>query len=435
MKMIKSIAVLLLSIVLVRADAQKTFTNLDELLNYAQSKNISLKSGEIRMAQAQKAISAAKLNIIDPTLNTNSALTNNTQLPVNLFPAEAFGGQEGSYREVQMGVKYVTNLNQYADIKLLNLGAWESLKLAKMNIETTSSDNKMTLKNLYDNIAAAYFNIVNLQEQQVSTQQNITAAETLLRTAQNRYEQGLGKQQDVNDAKASLLNTQENAKQLVFLAQQNELSLKILCDIPENEAIEIKQSVENHSFTAPNIQLNDLSVTNSSLKEKYALANIKQIEKAQLPTLSFVASNTFQKNNTTFFDGNTNWITSNYVGLKLGFNLPSSKSISQKTNAQFDYQLAQRNTEHAKTKAALEHKQLGTDYDKAVSQANANKEIYALRKDTYEKNQLLYTEGLIGIDQTINSYNAMVNAHYSLISAQINVQLAQSKIDINNKIK
>ncbi len=266
MKILKSIAFLVFSIVWVTADAQKTFAKLDELLNYAQTKSISLKSGEIKMSQAQKAILAAKLNIIDPTLNTNSSFTNNTQLPVNLFPAEVFGGEPGTYREVQAGVKYVTNLNQYADVKLLNLGAWESLKLAKINIETTASDNKLTLKNLYDNIAAAYFNIVNLQEQRASTQQNIAAAETLLRTAQNKYEQGLVKQQDVNDAKASLLNTQENAKQLAFLAQQNELSLKILCDIPENEAIEIKQSVENYSFSAPNIQLNDLSVTNSSLK-------------------------------------------------------------------------------------------------------------------------------------------------------------------------
>ena len=173
MKILKSIAFLIFSIVWVTADAQKTFAKLDELLNYAQTKSISLKSGDIKMMQAQKAILAAKLNIIDPTLNTNSALTNNTQLPVNLFPAEAFGGSAGSYREVQMGVKYVTNLNQYADVKLLNLGAWENLKLAKINIETTASDNKLTLKNLYDNIAAAYFNIVNLQEQRASTQQNI----------------------------------------------------------------------------------------------------------------------------------------------------------------------------------------------------------------------------------------------------------------------
>jgi outer membrane protein TolC len=416
--------------------AQHLFTRLDDLWTYAQSKNISLKSGEIKRAQAQKGILAAKLNIIDPTLNTNSSFTNNTQLPVNLFPAEAFGGQPGTYREIQAGVKYVTNLNQYAEVKLLNLGAWESLKLAKINIDLTTSDNKITLKNLYDNVASAYFNIVNLQEQLAATQQNITAAETLLRTAQNRYDQGLVKQQDVNDAKASLLNTAESSRQLAFLIKQNELTLKILCDVPENEVIEIKQVIETQtSVGMPAILLNDLNTTAYSLKEKYALTNLQQLKKAELPTLSFVVSNTFQKNNTTVFDSNTKWITSNYVGLKLGFNLPSSKSITQKTNAQFDYQLAQKNTEHIKIKTALEQKQLGTDYEKALSQAKANQEIYALRKDTYDKNKVLYTEGLLSIDQTINSYNAMVNAHFSLISAQISVQLAQSKIDINNKIK
>ncbi len=187
----------------------------------------------------------------------------------------------------------------------------------------------------------------------------------------------------------------------------------------------------------PTIQYNDLLVSNSYLKEKYALSNYKQYKKNQLPTLSFVASNTLQQNNQNFriVDDKVNWINSNYIGLRLICNLPSTKSLSQIYNAKFEYQLTQKNTEHNKIKAELDHKQLETDYEKALSQAKTNRDIYLLRKDSYDKNQQLYSEGLIGIDQTINSYNAMVNANYSMISSQINVELAKSKIDINNKIK
>ena len=115
--------------------------------------------------------------------------------------------------------------------------------------------------------------------------------------------------------------------------------------------------------------------------------------------------------------------------------MPTAKSISQVYNAKFEYQLTQKNSEQSKIKSELEFKQLITDYEKANSLANTNIEVFNLRKDTYEKNQKLYSEGLIGIDQTINSYNAMVNASYSSTSSQINTQLAQAKIDINNKIK
>jgi outer membrane protein TolC len=417
---------------------QKIFTSPEELMQYAKTKSISVQSGAIKITQAQKARLAAIANIIDPTINTTSSFTNNTQLPINLFPAEVFGGQPGTFREVQAGIQYVTNLNQYADIKLLNLGAWENLQLAKINIATTESDNQITLKSLYDNIASAYYNIVSLQEQLVSTYLNLNSAETLLRIAQNKYEQGLVKQQDVNDTKASFLSTQENARQLDYLVKQNKLTLKILCDIPEEEMVEIRHNVADETISdMPRIEVNNLNWNNSLWKEKYALSNYKQYKKGQLPILSFVASNTFQQNNTQFkvVDKNTNWITSNYLGLKLSFNLPSAKSVSQIYHARYEYQLAQKNTERSKIKSALEYQQLGTDWDKAVSQAGANKKIYELRKDSYSKNRQLYEEGLIGIDQVINSYHAMVNANYSLISSQISIQLAQSKIDINNKIK
>lgn len=438
MKRIKNILPVLFIAISTHTNAQKTFSNLDELLDFAKQKNISIQQGEIKMTQAKKAKLVAIANVIDPAINTTSSFTDNTKLPVNLFPAETFGGQPGTFREIRSGVQYVTNLNQNADIKLLNFGGWENLKLAKINIESTESDNKITLKNLYNNIASSYYNILSLKEQIKSTQENISTSETLWKIAQNKFEQGWVKQQDVNDAKASFLNTQENSRQLEFLTQQNELSLKILCDIPENDSIVINQTISNDSsYQVPSIQFNDLLVSSSYLKEKYALSNYKQYKKNQLPTLSFVASNTFQQNNTKFrvIDNDVNWINSNYLGLKLIYNLPSARSVSQIYNAKFEYQLAQKNTEHYKIKAELDYKQLETDYEKALSQAKTNYEIYLLRKDTYEKNQKLYQEGLMGIDQTINSYNAMVNASYSKISSQINVALAQSKIDINNKIK
>ena len=56
-------------------------------------------------------------------------------------------------------------------------------------------------------------------------------------------------------------------------------------------------------------------------------------------------------------------------------------------------------------------------------------------REWFEKNKNLYAEGLISIDRTLNSFNAMLNANYNLITSKVSILLAQSKIDINNKIK
>ena len=162
---------------------QQVFYSLDSLLVYATGKNKSIQSGALRFDQAKQAKLAAIAGIPDLSGGASFTYTNNTRLPVNLFPAEVFGGEKGTFREVQSGIQYVSNGNVYVDLKLFNLAAWENLRLSKLNIEATQSDNRITLKNLQSNIAANYFNIVNLQEQLKATQQGVE---------EHRYPVGVG---------------------------------------------------------------------------------------------------------------------------------------------------------------------------------------------------------------------------------------------------
>ncbi|MBX9784799.1 MAG: TolC family protein [Chitinophagaceae bacterium] len=428
----------LLLLITYSSKAQIVFANLDSLLSYARSKSITIQTGHIKLDQAKKAKLAAVLSIPDVTGNASLSYTHNTRLPVSLFPAEVFGGQPGTFREVQTGIPYNTNFNENIDVKLLNLKGWENLKLSKLNIESSVSDNKITLKSLEENIAATYYNIVNLQEQLISTNKNLEAADTLLKITENKYAAGIAKQQDVNDAKVNYLTTKENSKQIEYLLAQQYLSLKILCDFPEQDSITItEQLLAAPNYTMPVITENNVAVTNSFLKEKVAFSNYKVQKNALYPTLSFFQSYTNQQFNTSskFLDKSVSWIPSSYIGLRLSIPLPNANTISQVSKTRYDYLLAQKNTEQQKIKAGLEIKQLSVDYAKAVSQAKANNEIYKLRKETYEKNLNLYSEGLMSLEQTLNSFNTMVSSHYNLISSRITVLAAKAKIDINNHIK
>jgi outer membrane protein TolC len=421
---------------LANIQAQQKFENLDELLAFANTKNISIKSNEIRLLQAKKSKLAAKIAIADPMANINGNFTNNTRLPVNLFPAEIFGGQKGEFREVQSGVQYNTASNQNLDIKLLNLEGWQNLKLSEINIQISESDSKLNQKNLHDNIASAYYNIVQLNAQLESTKQNLLVADTLLALAERKYAQGIVKQQDVNDSRVSQLTIMGNITQIEFLIKQNYTSLKILSDIPDDENIEILEKISaNPVIIKPLVQYNNLLVENNNLKELSAFTTIQRTRRVFSPTVSFVASNSFNQYNNDFTIFGGKWITSNYVGLKINFALPNANTLSNKFKAQYDYQLAQKNTEQAKIKADLTVTQLETDWEKAMSQTKSYGDILEIHKDTYDKNKNLYNEGLISIDRVLSSFNALINAKYSLIASKANVSLAHAKIDINNKIR
>ncbi len=416
--------------------AQQKFENLESLLAYADAKNISIKANDIRLLQAKKTLLASKLAIADPMVNVSATFTDNTRLPVNILPAEILGGKPGEFKEVQFGVQYNTNSTQNIDIKLLNLEGWKNYKLAEINIQISESDNKLNRKNLHDNIASAYYNIVQLNTQLESTKQNLSIADSLLALAQRKYKQGIAKQQDMNDSKVNSLTIKENIRQIEFLVKQNYTTLKILSDIPESENIEILEKNNPISdMQRPVVELNNLLIESNRLRELSAFTTIQKTKKAFAPTASLIFNNAFNLYNNDFSILSGKWITSNYIGLRVNLPLPNANTLSNKFKAQYDYDLARKNSEQAQIKADLTTRQLETDWEKAISQTKNYTEIVEIQKETYAKNRNLYNEGLISIDRVLNSFNALTNAIYSLNSSKVSISLAQAKIDINNKIK
>jgi outer membrane protein TolC len=414
---------------------QLVFSSPDSLYNYANKKNVDLKNASVGAIQARQAKLAAILSVPDVAANHTFSYTNNTRLPVSLFPSEILGGTPGTFTEVQTGVQYNTNFTQSLDIKLLNLGGWQNLKLAKLNIDLTNTNILLVQKNLHDNIATTYYNIVNLQAQVNSLIQNQIAADTLLFITQQKYAQGLLPQQQVNDAMVNSLNVAENIKQLQYNVEQQLLALKTLCDIEAGAIVEIVDAGNPLTITEPTAVVpNAMQVNYSILQEKMAAATYRQNKNKLLPTLSFFQAFTTQQFNQRgkFLDGSVAWIPSSYLGLRLSVPLPRSNDISQLTQSKFDYQIAINNTAREKNKAAIQQQQLAVDAAKAIALAKTNLSIYELRKDSYEKNLTLYREGLLAFDQTLNSFEQMVNSRYNFINAAVNTAFYNYKIHINN---
>jgi len=438
-KKIRTIILLLIVLLVsVSSSAQKVFMSLDSLLTFVSLKSTTLQSGEIKLIQAKKAKLAAIVSIIDPTINLSYAFTDNTTLPTSLFPSETFGGAAGTYKEVRMGIQYNSNLTNYNEIKLLNLPGWANFKLSKLNIDLTENNNKMTQKSYFENIAGIYFNIVNLQEQVKSAQKNLLIADTLMKIADHKFQNGQVNQQDVNSITGNFMQVKETVNQLNFLLENQYLSLKALIDIPETVTILIKQDIEPTKVEQnPEVEFNDMQLKSSLLQEKSALTSLNQSKSMTLPTISVFNTNTTQQYNTQaqLYSKDLNWYQNSNIGVKVSFKLPTANNISQTSKARYDYKLARNNSEHLRNKTEIEHLQLHVDFRKAVSQWTTNTQISELQEDTYNKNKNLYAQGLLSLDQTLNSYNSMISSNYNRISSAITVLLVQSKIAINNNVR
>jgi outer membrane protein TolC len=416
--------------------AQNSFSSLAELMNFAEKRSVILQSNYLKVQQAKQAKIAAILGIPDVSANVNGSFMENTKLPVTILPSSAFGGQEGEVKEISMGSPYQTSSQQNIDVKLINAEGWKNLKLAKLNMAVSETDVLLNKKALEESIAATYFNILQLQDQLKCADKNYLAADTIHSITLNKYNKGLVKQQEVNDSKVNVLNMAQSKNNIVLLIRQAYTTLKILADIPETESIFLSETLDKIDLlTMPSIQKNELSVLYSHQKEKYALHQLKKTNYSFFPTLSFFASNSYNAYNQSYtvFDGN--FINSNYLGLRLNWNLPNAQMIANRSNAKFSYLLSQKATLQSEIKAGLDATQLSTSYAQSLSVQKTNTEIEQLQFDTYVKNKNIYQQGLLSLDRTILSFTNYINAQYSTIQSKANMALSIAKININNKYK
>jgi outer membrane protein TolC len=414
--------------------AQKKFNNVTDFLQYATQKSISLQTSQLKVQQAQQGKLAAILSIPDVSGGINTSYTHNNKLPVTILPAAIFGGKEGETSQVRMGLPYQTGISQSIDIKLVNLEGWQNLKLAKLNNTITGNDVLLNKKNLEENLATTYYNIVQLQEQKKSTERNILIADSLLQISVNKHKNGLIKQQDVNDAKVNVLTITESKKNIEFVLLQQYNMLKSLADISVEENIAITETAETNVIKqAIDVQNSNLAYNTQKAREQYALENIKKTNYGLLPSLNFFANNANNSYNQTNTLYGGNFIHSNYLGLRLNWNIPNSNQVAGKDNAKYNYLLTQKSTEQTLVKAKLETEQLETGYHKAFSTYTSHKNIELLYQDTYQKNKNIYIQGLQSLDRAIASFNNLVNAQYNTIQSKVAILAAQSKIDINNK--
>ncbi|MEM1124786.1 MAG: TolC family protein, partial [Bacteroidota bacterium] len=297
--------------------AQTIFTSLEEVLAYSETTNLDLVANNIQLASSKKLERVSKIGRFDPKIQLPVSYTNNTTVPVNLLPAEAFGGEPGTFREVQFGQQYNLNFTQSLEVSLFNPVGWLDYSLAQLNTKMAENNNQLTIQQLHQSIADNYYQLINLQKQQVSAELNLQTADSLLFITKNKYENGLSRQQEVNNAEVNRLTVAQQLEQIAYSIEDAYYTLKVLLHLPATTAIAVKETVKNDAT----IQLaspNPLMRSNLLLQQESAQQHYLRSQKALLPTISFVAGNTFQANSNDFYAVNGDWLTNNYLGVRVG---------------------------------------------------------------------------------------------------------------------
>ena len=423
-------------------DAQKElkFSSLESLYAFAEQNSSVIKNNEQQVLLAKYQKIAAITNLFNFTNKVALSLNDNNQLPVSFVPAQLLGGTPGTFKELTMGQKYVSNLSFNPQIDIINPASYSKLKSANISEKLTNTTNLINKESLFESIAACYYNISSFQEQIELTNQNLLATDTLLTIVKDKYALGLVRQQDVNDATVNKLSLQDKLNQLQASLEQQYNSLKILCDIPQNDKLIIIEKLNyNQKFTTDLKVMADLHYKTSLLENQSAKADLQFNKLSNLPVLSVFYNYTYYQNsNKQFFDENINsskWLNSGYLGLKLSFSLPDVNKIVQVYNSKINYNISLIKLEHSKTQNDLNNQQIQLDYQKAFSQYLTTQQIATLKEQNYRMAFNQYEQSILPFDKLLTAFSDMLLSRLNYSSALASLLYTKSKIDLNNNIK
>ena len=430
----KLLIVILFLPVMVWSQEKKEFHTLDEVLAFAKEKKVSFRNDIIQQNLAELNKKTAVGNAFNPRIPVSAQVIDNMNLQTNYIPAEVFGGLPGSFREITMGLQYVSTFSIQPQFDIINLGNISRIKLAKTNQELVANQQKINEWTIYDQLNGIYFNILSFQGQQQMVEQNIVIAKQILTIVNNRFEEGLVRKQDVNEAEVNLIRLQDQLSQLQFYIQIQQQNLALFFENEVNPILNqnIRDFDHKQILTEAN---NNLWVNHYQLREKVAEQEWKAAQKQQLPVLGFVSSFNWQNlSNESFFHPNSNWIRYNYVGLRLSWDLPTTVSkYSAVKEKKMQWQMAENDRIHFLRENETRNSNLLVEYEKASSQLENFKKIQTLKEDTYQKYFDQYQENILSLDKLLTAQTDMLLSQLNVITALAGIGFSENKIIINNK--
>lgn len=409
------------------------FSNINEVFALAKTKNYSLINAELQNKIAGLTKQASIANVFNPRVPTTIQALDNMNQQVSFLPAEAFGGPAGKFKQVTIGQQYVSTLAIMPQFEIFNLSNIAQVKSAKLNEQLVDNQNKLNELQLYNKINSIYSNIISFNGQKEILQENLVIAENIQAIIKQKFDEGLVRKQDVNEAEVNVISTKDKLEQLdVNLKIQYQL-LNLFFENQTNG--EITESIWNYENSNQITQVkNNLDVENTHLQTLLAKQEYKSLKYQNLPSLSFVSSFSWQNlSNESFFNSKSNNTNFNYLGLKLNLELPTAQRIANTKNKSIQMKMLSNSEEHVIKENDIKNQQLIMDLEKAIKQADNLKKIVDLKKDSYEKNYNQFKENILPLDKLLIAQNDLLGSKVNLVLALATISFNKNKIDINNK--
>jgi outer membrane protein len=413
--------------------------SLDEAILYGLTNNRSIINADREIQKAKKdrwKTIASGLPQISSDINYQNFL----KMPVSLVPAEFFGGNPGEFAELTFG----TEQNMIGAVKMEQLifdgsylvGLEASrvyLSISENLFEKTQIEIKKLITTLYTNTLLAKYNIMFLEKNQATLENNLEEIHQLFR-------KGFEEEESVEQIRLSLSQINSRLKYAKNLQEIEANMLKFVIGYPLEEPLKLSDELDDifneelYFQTLPstdNLQNNiDIKIADNNVKAETLLLKLEKSK--ALPTINGFINQTYTGNSNefTFADSNQKWYGSSLLGLNVRIPIFSSLGRSASTQkAKISLDQAKTTLEETQTKIRIEVNAALNEYRLAVDNYFTEKENLKLAESIAKKNQIKFSEGMVksfelrmAQQQLYNAQNSFVAAIHKVIANKVTLE-------------
>ncbi len=403
------------------APAQVVLENVEACLQYAEQNNPELAAARHQASAAAVAKQMQRASLF-PQIKAVSSLDYYFSLPVQLIPAEIFGGEPGTFQAVSFGQEYNLNVGLEASMPLINASLWLGNRQAVVQARTGALQLQQAQLTTADAVAKAYYLTLLSQEAVRLAQVTKAANDSLLQLVQHKLENGVAEPLEANRIRNLQLESARNLEENSAIYTNNLNRLKLVLGLESQEQLELREQLaqeEQLSTLSPAFAPTTLPAykLNEARLEGNRLAWQRERSK-RLPSLSAWGRYTRQAQHDAlaFTAPDQRWFTIGVVGLRLEWSLFTGLyQLSASRQARLQYEAAELELQHTAHKLEQEQLELQTNFQLSKESLRYTREAYALGTQNYQLARIKYEAGVYSLDQLINVYHEKIRAQNSLL--------------------
>lgn len=415
--------------------------SLEEAQDYALKNSYKSRTALLEVEKSQKKVNET-IGTGLPQINASASYQNFLELPVQVIPAESFGGPPGEFAEVVFGVEQQMGIDATASQIIFDGSYFVGLQAAKVYKELAVND--LSLSELeVKNLVLQSYGTVLVTESVTQIQKSILDnLESNFDEANARFEAGFLSQEDRDQIQLLYINARNDYQQAERQIPIVRSQLKFILGTPLSNTLVLTDSLFPLLESLPGEELLQADYDiNNHIEYKIAATQLeaselllKQQKSNYLPKLN--AFFTYQENSFSnefdFFSG-AEWYPTQLLGLNL--NMPIFSGLSrhnQVQQAKIEMEQLDLNRQAVEQQLQINVKKAKSDYLFALQQFENRKENWELAQRIYRNTEVKYREGLSGSTDLTQANNQRDESLANYVQAAL--QLINAKAELNQAL-